>query len=67
VITSIGAGVYGRTGGDGIPFGADASVKWTLADWGHVALVGTAQVIVLPNLGGNRVWIVPVTVGLRRH
>lgn len=67
VITSIGAGAYDLTRGDGMTFGADASLKWTLADWDHVALVGTAQAIVLPSAAHGRLWIVPITVGLRRH
>lgn len=64
VIASVGAGGYGL---HHVYAGVDAAVKWAVADWGHVGLVLSAQGIVLPNARGAHMWVVPVTIGLRRH
>jgi hypothetical protein len=67
VIASVGAGGYGFHGLHHVYTGVDAAVKWAVADWDHVGLVVSAQGIVLPNVRGAHMWVVPLTIGLRRH
>jgi hypothetical protein len=67
LVVSVGAGGYQVNGLAHVAAGADAAARWTIHDWGHLALVLSAQGIVLPNVAGSHVWIVPITVGLRSH
>ncbi len=65
-IVSLGAGGYGRTTHMSL-LGLDAGVRLVLANSGRVSLTASMDGLLLPNVAGKRAWIVPITIGLRRH
>jgi hypothetical protein len=66
VIVSLGAGGYGGSTHMSL-LGLDAGVRGVLANWRHASLTVSAEALLLPDVAGTRVWIVPITIGLRRH